>query len=49
MRPTLRHRKRLDRWARQVPARPRGDGLDLMAWGLAAALVLLGVAIMVWG
>lgn len=46
----LRHRERLDRWARQVP-KPIGvdDGLDRMAWVAGVALCLLGVAIMVWG
>lgn len=48
MRPTLRHRERLDRWARQVPARPHGDGLGAMLAGVVTGCAAIVVAIVVF-
>lgn len=45
---TLRHRERLDRWARQVPAQSRGDELGAMLAGVVTGCAAIVVAIVVF-
>lgn len=49
MRPTIRHRERLDRWARPVPRPVQGDGLGAMLVKVVALCVGIAIAIVVFG